>query len=133
MDLTMRRIIALPSEGPNLSDNISAHFGHCQYWVGVEVDGNNKYEILFSEENKGHSACMEPVFRLKEKNVSDFIASGIGGRPFMGFIQLGINIYEGINASLEKNIALFLEGQLRPLGGPSCANHDSEHDSSCQH
>jgi len=119
----MKKTIAFPSQGPNLSDNLSPHFGHCKYWIGVEIDEDNSRKITFSDANKGHSGCMEPVFLMKEKNVSDFIVKGIGGRPFMSFIQFGINVYEGVEGSLEKNLLLFLQGKLNALGGPSCNSH----------
>lgn len=120
----MKKIIGFPSQGPDLSDNISPHFGHTNYWVLVESYGDNTYKKVFSEVNQGHSACMEPVFRLKEKNVTDFIVKGIGGRPFMGFIQFGINLHEGVEGSLEKNLELFLKEKLNLLGGPSCSSQD---------
>lgn len=121
----MKKIIGFPSQGPNLSDNISPHFGHCKYWVGIDIDEDNNFKKIFSEVNNGHSACMEPVFQMKEKNIIDFIVMGIGGRPFQGFIQLGMNIYEGIEGSLKKNLEFLLQGKLRALGGPSCSSHDN--------
>jgi hypothetical protein len=40
----------------------------------------------------------------------------------MGFIQMGINLYQGVEGSLQKNVEMLLEGKLKPLGGPSCGN-----------
>ncbi len=127
----MKKIIGFPSQGPDLLDNISPHFGHCEYWVGIEIDEDNNFKKIFSEVNNGHSACMEPVFQMKEKKVTDFIVMGIGGRPFSGFIQFGINIYEGVEGSLKKNLEFFLQGKLRALGGPSCSSHDNN--GKCHH
>lgn len=124
MESSNQKIIAFPSQGPTLTDDISPHFGHCEYWIGVTVNGEKKYELAFSEPNKGHSACMEPVFDLKERNVTDFVVAGIGGRPFMGFVQLGINVYEAIMGSIKDNVEHFIQGKLKPLGGPSCSSHD---------
>jgi len=119
----INRIIGIPSVGPNISDNISAHFGHCQYFVGFKVNGNNNLEKAFTVQNQGHSTCMEPVINMKERNVTDMIVGGIGGRPYMGFIQMGINLYQGVEGNLQKNLELLLEGKLKPLGGPSCGDH----------
>jgi len=125
----MSRIIGIPSSGPEMSDQISAHFGHCDYFIGIEIDGNN-YKKAFEIKNNGHSACMEPVMNLKDKNVTDMIIGGIGGRPFMGFIQLGINLFQGAQGTLEENIKLLLNGNLKALGGPSCGDHS---EGSCTH
>jgi predicted Fe-Mo cluster-binding NifX family protein len=64
---------------------------------------------------------MEPVLNMKDRNVTDMIIGGIGGRPFQGFLQVGINLYRGVEGSVKKNIELLLEGKLEPLGGPSCS------------
>ena len=120
--INMEKVIGIPAVGPELSDNMSAHFGHCEYFVGIKILENNKVEKAFSLKNNGHTACMEPVINMKERNITDMIVGGIGGRPFMGFIQFGINLYQGIEGSIDKNIELLLQGKLKPLGGPSCAS-----------
>ena len=119
----MTRIIGIPADGPELIDNISEHFGHCDYFVGVETE-NNTLNIAFSLKNEGHSGCMEPVINMRERNVTDMIIGGIGGRPFMGFLQVGINLFQGIKGkSIKENIELLLEGKLNQLKGPSCSHH----------
>ena len=119
----MKKIIGIPSSGLELSDNISEHFGHCRYFIGIEVDGDSSMQKVFTIENTGHSGCMEPVMNMKQRNVTDMIVGGIGGRPFAGFIQMGINLYKGIPGSLKENVKMFLEDKLEALGGPSCSQH----------
>ncbi len=123
----MKRIIGIPSNGPELEDAISAHFGHCNYFVGVELDENEDYKRKFALQNNGHSACMEPVFNMRDQGVTDMIIGGIGGRPFYGFLQCGINLYQGVDGSIKHNIESLLANKLKPLGGPSCSGGDSDH------
>lgn len=123
----MKKIIGIASNGPDLSDTISEHFGHCNYFVGVDIDENHDFKKSFSLKNSGHVGCMEPVMNMRERNITDMIVGGIGGRPFAGFLQLGINLYKGINGTLKENIELFLQGSLQNLAMPSCSdrpNHD---------
>ncbi len=115
----MKKIVGIPANGPELSDSMSEHFGHCNYFVGVEID-ENSINKAFSLQNNGHSTCMEPVINMKNRNVTDMIVGGIGGRPFMGFLQYGINLYQGVQGTLKENVELLLDGKLKPLGGPSC-------------
>ena len=122
----MSRIIGVPSEGSELSDNISAHFGHCSYFVGVEVLNDNKFKKAFSMTNEGHAGCMEPVMNMKQRNVTDMILTGIGMRPYMGFQQVEINVFRGVEGNIEKNIKMLLDGQLEILNDASCGAH-SEH------
>ena len=122
----MNRIIGIPSDGPETSDNVSPHFGHCNYFVGIEIYDDGKFRKVFALPNGGHSACMEPVINMKQRNVTDMILTGIGMRPFMGFQQVTINLFQGVDGSIENNIKLLLKGQLKPLNDSSCGSN-SEH------
>lgn len=119
----MRRIIAIPSYGTEMGDVISEHFGHCSYFIGIEVDENNNYRKIFSLQNDGHSGCMEPVINMVQRNVTDMIVGGIGGKPYMGFIQYDIKLYKGIDGTLQENIELLLKNKLVLLRGPMCQGH----------
>ncbi len=119
----MKRVIGIPSDGPELSDNISPHFGHCEYFVGIEILNDKELKKAFSFQNMGHSGCMEPVLNMKERNVTDMIVGGIGGRPYLGFFQVGINLYQGVSGSIKENINLLLQGKLKSLNEPSCGDH----------
>ncbi|MFX1345990.1 MAG: NifB/NifX family molybdenum-iron cluster-binding protein [Promethearchaeota archaeon] len=122
----MIRIVGIPAEGSELSDNISAHFGHCPYFMGVEILDNSSFRKSFIITNQGHTGCMEPVMNMKQRDVTDMILTGIGMRPFMGFQQVQINLYQGVNGTIEDNIKLFIDGHLKPLNESSCGNN-SEH------
>jgi predicted Fe-Mo cluster-binding NifX family protein len=119
----MTRIIAFPSNGTEITDLISEHFGHCDYFIGIEVDDRKNYKKTFTLKNNGHSGCMEPVINMVKRNVTDMIVGGIGGRPYMGFIQYNIKLYKGINGTLKDNIELLLQNKLEPLVGPMCKGH----------
>ena len=116
----MSRIIGIPANGPELNDSISEHFGHCNYFVGVEFE-NNTMKKAFSLQNNGHSSCMEPVINMQQRKVSDMIVGGIGGRPYMGFLQVGIRLFQGVKGTIQENVELLLKGKLNSLGAPSCS------------
>jgi len=126
----MKRIIGFAADGPDISDRLSEHFGHSNYFVGVELEDNKTIKKIFSLKNDGHSSCMEPVLNMKERKIQEMIIGGIGGRPFIGFLQVGIKLYQGVpTMSLNDNIQLLLNGRLKPLEGPSC-EHSSHN---CMH
>ena len=109
----MSRIIGIPANGPKLEDNISEHFGHCEYFIGIKLN-NDDLSIAFSLKNQGHSGCMEPVINMRDRNVTDMIIGGIGGRPYMGFLQCGINLFQG----------LVVKPQATHHSRPKALNHD---------
>jgi predicted Fe-Mo cluster-binding NifX family protein len=127
----LKKVIGIPSNGPELTDTISEHFGHCNYFVGIEIDEENNSKKLFSLQNNGHSGCMEPVMNMKERSVTDMIVGGIGGRPYAGFTHFGIGLFKGVRGTLSENIQLFLQGKLQPLNEPVCAGSNHS-DHSCQ-
>lgn len=127
----MNKVIGIPSNGPELSDTISDHFGHCNYFVGIEIDEKKNMKKLFSLQNNGHTSCMEPVNNLQQRSVTDMIVGGIGGRPYAGFTQYGIGLFKGVKGTLSENIQLFLQGKLQALNEPICAGSDHS-DHNCQ-
>ena len=131
--IKMTRIIGIPSNGLKLSDSISQHFGHCKFFLGIAISDKNQTKKIFELDNSNHSGCMQTVAVMREKKVTDMIVSGIGGRPFAAMLQSGINIYHGINGTIDENVRLLLEGKLTPLGGPSCEeHHHHNHNHQCK-
>jgi len=127
----MNKVVGIPSNGPELSDSISDHFGHCRYFVGIEIDEEKNLKKLFSLQNNGHTSCMEPVNNMKQRRVTDMIVGGIGGRPYAGFTHYGIGLFKGVKGTLSENIQLFLQGKLQSLNEPICAGSDHS-DHNCQ-
>ncbi|MHA1459866.1 MAG: NifB/NifX family molybdenum-iron cluster-binding protein [Promethearchaeota archaeon] len=127
----MNTVIGIPSDGPELSDAISDHFGHCNYFVGIEIDDEKNLKKLFSLQNNGHTGCMEPVNDMKQRSVTDMIVGGIGGRPYAGFTHYGIGLFKGVKGTLSENIQLFLQGKLQSLNEPVCAG-SGHSDHNCQ-
>ena len=122
----MKKIIGIPSNGPELTDIISEHFGHCNYFLGIQINEDLTYEKAFSLQNQGHSGCMEPVMNLRNKSVTDVIVGGIGGRPYMGFLQFGISLNQGaIGKTVKENVELFINGKLTLLKGSSCGDNSN--------
>ncbi len=123
----MNRIIGIPANGPELSDTISDHFGHCAWFVGVELTDGTDMKKVFALENNGHSSCMEPVINMKDRKVSDMIVGGIGGRPYNGFIEMGISLFQGVSGTIQQNISLLMQGKLKGLGGPHCSGGEQHY------
>ena len=63
---------------------------------------------------------------LRDKSVTDMIVGGIGGRPFIGFIELGIPLNQGVvGKTVRENIELFINGKLIQLKGASCGDNSN--------
>jgi len=87
--------IAIPTIGPGgLEGQRSGHFGHCDVFTFVDVEGG-EIKNISSIPNQSHvqGGCMVPVNLLAENKVTALIVGGIGMRPLMGFKQVGIEVY----------------------------------------
>jgi predicted Fe-Mo cluster-binding NifX family protein len=87
--------IAIPSvQTGGLDGQRSGHFGHCDVFTLVDVEGGEIKEVT-TIPNHGHvqGGCMVPVNLLAGHKVNALIVGGIGMRPLMGFRQVGIDVY----------------------------------------
>ena len=117
--------IAIPSEAPGgLEARRSGHFGRCECFTMVDVtDGAvGEVEIL---ENAPHTegGCLGPVTLLAEHNVDAIVVDGIGGRPLMGFNQVGIAVHAGIGGDVQSAVSAYLQGGLPVVGLEGSCQH----------
>lgn len=113
----MKKIIAVPAD----KGAVCVHFGHCPYFA-VYVVENEK----IVEENKleapPHQPGLLPAW-LKEKQVTDIIACGMGQRAIDLFNQNDINVIVGVepNKQISTLVKEYLEGKLS--GGGNFCDH----------
>ncbi len=117
--------VAVPSEAPGgLEARRSGHFGRCDCFTVVEVvDGEiGAVEVVpnFAHEEGG---CMRPVLLLAENTVDAIVVDGIGGRPLMGFNQVGIAVHAGLGADVRSAVAAYAQGALPEVGLEGACHH----------
>ena len=117
--------VAVPSELPGgLEARRSGHFGRCECFTMVDViDGKvGSVEVL---ENAPHveGGCMAPVLVLAENNVDAIVVDGIGGRPLMGFNQVGIAVHAGYGPDVKTTVAAYIKGDLPMVGLEGACQH----------
>ena len=117
--------VAVPSELPGgLEARRSGHFGRCECFTMVDViDGKvGSVEVL---RNAPHveGGCMAPVLVLAENNVDAIVVDGIGGRPLMGFNQVGIAVHAGYGPDVKTTVAAYIKGDLPMVGLEGACQH----------
>ena len=123
-DATTTRL-AIPSELPGGLDAArSGHFGRCACFTLVDIveGGVGEIEVL---ENAPHTegGCMAPVLVLAEQNVDAIVVDGIGGRPLMGFQQVGIAVHAGLGADVRSAVDAYIAGGLPVVGFEGACQH----------
>jgi predicted Fe-Mo cluster-binding NifX family protein len=117
--------VAIPCELPGgLDAPRSGHFGRCACFTLVDVvDGAvGEVEVL---QNAPHTegGCMAPVLALAEHNVDAIVVDGIGGRPLMGFNQVGIAVHAGVGGDVQTAVHAFIQGGLPVVGLEGACQH----------
>lgn len=124
-EVTTKTRIAIPSEVPGgLEARRSGHFGHCECFTMVDVvDGKvGEVEILHNAPHT-EGGCMAPVLLLAEHNVDAIVVDGIGGRPLMGFNQVGIAVHAGVGGDVQTAVHAFIQGGLPVVGLEGACQH----------
>jgi len=126
---TQKRIIAVPSQAPGgLEAQRSGHFGHCDFFTLVEVDGDSVNKVSVVENAPHHEGgCLDPVKLLASLGATEIVVGGMGARPLAFFGDMGITVYadqelptvgEVLDALLQGNVPLM--SALQVCGGGSC-------------
>jgi predicted Fe-Mo cluster-binding NifX family protein len=110
--------IAIPAvENGGLDGQRSGHFGHCDVFTLVDVEGGKVKEVT-TIQNQSHvqGGCMVPVNLLAQHKVNALIVGGIGMRPLMGFRQVGIDVYyDGIRPEIRPVVEDLIAGKLQRI------------------
>jgi predicted Fe-Mo cluster-binding NifX family protein len=117
--------VAIPSELPGgLDAPRSGHFGRAACFTMIDVvDG--RVAAVGVLENAPHveGGCMSPVLTLAENNVDAIVVDGIGGRPLMGFNQVGIAVHAGYGPDVKTAVAAYIKGGLPVVGLEGACQH----------
>lgn len=132
------KIIAIPSESDSgLAGNRSDHFGHSKMFTLVTMTGNN-ITTVESLANKPHEkgGCVDVIAHLQAHKVDTVIAGGMGGGPFRGLQNAGIQVLFADSATfpnVQSAIDGMLAGKLTPMemrqlckGSGNCHQNDGK-------
>ena len=115
--------IGFPGTVEGLNGELVGHFGHTPTFLTIEYEENTK-DVINVEviKNAPHEQgeCMTPVMLLKNKGVTEVVVNGIGHRPLIGFLQVGIEPYGGIQGTIKQNFEAFKQNKLQKLSQGTC-------------
>jgi predicted Fe-Mo cluster-binding NifX family protein len=105
--------IGVPSMKPGgLEAMVSAHFGHCELYTVIELEGK-KIKKVSTIGNEGEHDCSLPVKLLEKEGVKAVLIGGIGRGPLLSFKEKGIDVYVGASGNVKDAIADYQEGFLK--------------------
>jgi len=126
----MNALLAVPSMAPGgLDASVSAHFGHCDAFTLIALrDGKIEETMVMQAPDHSEGGCMVPVNLLAAQGVTAIAAGGMGQRPLMGFLHVGIEPYfVGDHATVKDVVSAFVAGGLQSFGQNACCGGDDHH------
>ncbi len=104
--------IALPTDGENLDDLVTFHFGQAKNYLIYNTDTKD-FNVFPNPEIAGRKE-LPPEF-LNKLDVSAVICFDLGQRAFEKFKDFGIKIYEALEKNIAENVKSFQEEKLKKL------------------
>lgn len=114
--------IAIATEGAN----VSAHFGRCENFTIVELDGTSaiKDKKVISTQGNQHAALPDYLAAL---GVQTVISGGMGSGASENLKKANITAITGVHGTVDAAINSFIKGELKP-GEADCHGHEHGHE-----
>jgi len=111
-------------------DQVSPHFGRCPSYTMVDFENENviSREIIG---NPGHEPGFLPQF-LHQEGVNAIVAGGMGPRAQDLFRAVGIDVYLGVEGSVDAVIEQLRKGTL-VVGESACSHGQGSEKAECDH
>lgn len=124
MGMTLK--LAVPTMGAAGPESTrSQHFGRCDCFTLFDiVDGEIKGWSCIDNPPHEEGGCLRPVKLLADAGANAIVCIGMGGRPFMGFMQAGIAVLsDGFEPNVGKIAQMVAEGKVQPMNPGNVCNH----------
>ncbi|NCO28067.1 MAG: dinitrogenase iron-molybdenum cofactor [Caldiserica bacterium CG_4_8_14_3_um_filter_35_18] len=108
------KICFTADEANGIESTVSYHFGHCPYYVIVDVDGNvvKSVESIPNPMAEGHSPGDLPSY-MKEKGIDTIITGGMGERAQEFFKSYNIEAITGTYGKVKDVLEEYLHGEVK--------------------
>lgn len=108
------KICFTADEANGIESTISYHFGHCPYYVIVDVDGNvvKSVESIPNPMAEGHSPGDLPSY-MKEKGIDTIVTGGMGERAQEFFKSYNIEAITGTYGKVKDVLEEYLHGEVK--------------------
>jgi len=107
--------IAISSEGKNIEDKIDIRFGRCKYFIIVDSENNNDFEVIENQGAlQGHGAGIKAAQQLGELEINIVITGDLGPNATNVLNQLNIKSYHS-SGSIKTAIQDFINDKLEQI------------------
>lgn len=108
------RICFTADEANGLESVVSYHFGHCPYYVIVDIDGNvvKNVESIPNPMAEEHNAGDLPSY-MKEQGIDVIVTGGMGPKAQEFFKNYGIEVFTGAYGKVKDVLEEYLHSKVK--------------------
>jgi predicted Fe-Mo cluster-binding NifX family protein len=104
--------IAFPSqEDKGMDSPVYSHFGSARFFTIVDSDNGKSHTQINLDVDHLHGQC-QPVRALGDQPVDAIVVGGIGGGALRKLQQASIQVFRGVEGTVQENLDLFRDGKL---------------------
>lgn len=116
----MKKIVLTANDDRGLDGAMSMHFGHCTYFVVVQVDAANR--VAASEVHPNPFAARHEPGQIPQYigslGADVVLTGGMGSKAIEWFRQVGIEVATGARRSVAETLDAYLGGAMK--GATQC-------------
>lgn len=114
-------------EDRGTKSRVCAHFGSAPFFMIVDADTGSCRAIVNANQHHNHGMCT-PLASLQGESFDAMAVGGIGAGALNKLLSAGIEVYLSDQSNVERTIAAFKAGTLRPVTmDNACAHHGHAH------
>ena len=107
-------ILAFPSDGKTINDNIDQRFGRCSFFVSYDTE-TKKEAFVSNEQNyqAAQGAGIQSATHVVNMKANVCITSHCGPKAFKVFNTAGVKVIIGVSGNIKEAIAKFEAGEFK--------------------
>jgi len=109
--------ICVSSTGENLSSSIDPRFGRCSYFLIIDSESKEKFEVVKNMGTQSqHGAGVTAAQIIADRKVDAVISGNFGPNAYLVLSQAGIKCYTALDSvSIKEALKSFEQGELQEL------------------
>ncbi len=109
--------VAISAKDKNPETQVDPRFGRCSYFAIVDLDQEQWDFVPNPGLSSGGGAGTHAAQELVNKKVQVVLTGSAGPNAEAVLKAAGIEVYSGVNGTLQEALALYREGRLVPAAG----------------
>ncbi len=113
--------ICITAKGPSLHDEVDPHFGRAAHFLFYDLETGELKAV--SNDPGAHGAGVQAARIVADNGASVVITGSVGPNAYQGLSAAGVEMYIGVQGTVEEAIAAYRAGKLTRADRPGGRGH----------